>query len=206
MKVSQLHIHSFTGHSFTHSQFYAFKVLQITVSHITVLQITVYTFSFTHHSFTHLQCNKPQFYNSQSSTSKFSSNKSPTNNYTSATLKPSVCNKPFVFACQLRVYQVFSLTNSFFVFKNDIQIESIWAPTIHQRCLNSTTGGEPWRSTVTVTTEKAFKIYFLSVDITYVSTSKKLPQTFHSIASLTHALSLGVNLNKWPITLINWRD
>lgn len=35
---------------------------------------------------------------------------------------------------------------------------------------------------------------------------KKLAQTFHSIASLTHALSLGVNLNIWPITLINWRD
>ena len=31
-------------------------------------------------------------------------------------------------------------------------------------------------------------------------------QTFHSIASLTHACSFGVNLNKWPITLISWRD
>ena len=54
--------------------------------------------------------------------------------------------------------------------------------------------------------KKAFKIYLLSVNIMFFSKTTKLAQTFHSIASLTHALSLGVNLNKWPITLINWRD
>lgn len=145
-----------------------------------VLQITVYTFTVLHITVLHnTVLHVHSLIHSQFYTSQF---------YTS----------------QFYTFTVFK-NDPHSVFKIDPQIELIWAPTIDQRCLNSTTGGEPWRLTVTITAEKAFGIYLFSEDIMNFS-SKKLAQTFHSIASLTHALSLGVNLNIWPITLINWRD